>query len=648
MWEHGNDLTLGNDMTGKPIRLSADQRSFHMWTPGLTGAGKTTFLEGLIRQDIEAWTRTECGLCVIDPDGSLYENVMAWAAHCEPWMRRPIVPIDLTQEASVIAFNVLRSGRDAADDTVAQNVTSALAHTMGQADSSATPRFARIMESIASALMRGKLALPDAIEVLSNKSLRERLTSLLDDQPMHAESLSRLGRQGSHDESESTLNRLFRLLRNPRIRRILGVPTQDGQSLDFGRAIDDGAIVLVNLGIKGGLIQPDDAKVFGSLILSDLWTAMLVRGKANTRSVPKPFYLYIDELADFGGQPVLTQMLQRGRGYGLHMTLANQYPNQLKQPGDTPNRLLDAMKAGCRNKVVFSLSDHDDLKNTAEMLFSDTFDPAAIKNAIHATKVLSYREEMRRSVSRGSANASGYSSSDASSESESDSDSFGDSNGLSLSQGAFPEEGAGSWFGFGASERKRITLDNVGELDDEQQELTAQVNRSRGASRNKAKARGFSQSSSSSQSNSDSNSESETLTPTLIPVLGTELSSLTYESLDEQLHKSMMRIKRLPNLHAWVRLVNEPQAHFLPVARLSPGSTDDEEIFEFTARKLAGLTFAFTRDEAEEMIVAGSGARVLRSRPEEPVSFAVPVDLVEPVAEEVSVAKAPTRKAVKK
>jgi hypothetical protein len=647
MWEHGNDLTLGNDMTGAPIRLSADQRSFHMWTPGLTGAGKTTFLEGLICQDIESWTRTECGLCVIDPDGSLYENVMAWAAHVDPWMRRPIVPIDLTQEASVIAFNVLRSGRDAADDTVAQNVTSALAHTMGQADTSATPRFARIMESIASALMRGKLALPDAIEVLSNKSLRERLASLLDDQPMHAESLSRLGRQGSHDESESTLNRLFRLLRNPRIRRILGVPTQDGQSLDFGRAIDDGAIVLVNLGIKGGLIQPDDAKVFGSLILSDLWTAMLVRGKANARSRPKPFYLYIDELADFGGQPVLMQMLQRGRGYGLHMTLANQYPNQLKQPGDTPNRLLDAMKAGCRNKVVFSLSDHDDLKNTAEMLFSDTFDPGAVKNAIHATKVLSYREEMRKSVSRGSTRASAYSESDASSESESESDSYGDSDGLSLSQGAFPEEHAG-WFGFGA-DRKRITLDNVGELEDAQQELAAQVNRSRGASRNKASARGFSQSSSSSQSHSESNSESETLTPTLIPVLGTELSSLTYESLDEQLHKSMMLIKRLPNLHAWVRLVNEPKAHFLPVARLAPGSTDEEEIFEFTARKLAGLTFAFSREEAEEMILAGSGVSDRRAvRAEEPANFAVPVDLVEPLDAEVSVVKAPRRKAVKK
>jgi len=128
----------------------------------------------------------------------------------------------------------------------------------------------------------------------------------------------------------------------------------------------------------------------------------------------------------------------------------------------------------------------------------------------------------------------------------------------------------------------------------------------------------------------------------LIPVLGTELSSLTYESLDEQLHKSMMLIKRLPNLHAWVRLINEPKAHFLPIARLSPGSTDDEEIFDFTARRLASLTFAFTRDEAEELIAAGSGARVLRSRPEEPISFAAPVDLA---VEEVTVVKTPRRKA---
>ena len=106
-WEHGNDLVLGQDSNGEAIRMSADQRSRHLWIPGLTGSGKTSFMEGLIRQDIEQWVRTECGICVIDPDGALYRQIVAWMAERESWMPRPLWPIDLTQDEWVIALSLI-------------------------------------------------------------------------------------------------------------------------------------------------------------------------------------------------------------------------------------------------------------------------------------------------------------------------------------------------------------------------------------------------------------------------------------------------------------------------------------------------------------------------------------------------------------
>src|SRR5688572_6712012 len=50
----------------------ADRRA-HMYVVGKTGTGKSTLLEGLIRQDVQAGR----GLVLIDPHGDLVEHVLS-------------------------------------------------------------------------------------------------------------------------------------------------------------------------------------------------------------------------------------------------------------------------------------------------------------------------------------------------------------------------------------------------------------------------------------------------------------------------------------------------------------------------------------------------------------------------------------------
>lgn len=619
MWEHGNELTLG-ETDGIAIRMSGDDRSRHLWCPGLTGSGKTSFLEGLIRQDIEQWIRSECGLCVIDPDGALYRQLVVWLADREYWMPRSIVPIDLSQDEWLIAFDVLRGRGAMPPSTIAQNVTEALAHCMGQGDLSQTPRFARIMESVSLALCLARRPITDAVLVLSNKSYRERLIREVRGimPEMHFAALIGLSEKGSHDETESTLNRLFRLLRNDVIRRMLSIGSTHGVSLDLRRALDTGAIVLVNLNPEGGYISSDDARVFGSLVLSDLWSAVLSRG---ARAGNKPFYLYLDEVARFASSPVLPEMLRRGRKFGLHLTLGSQQPSQLKLPGDVPTRFLDDVKAGCRTKVVFHLDDDADLKIAAESLFRDTLDLDERKHELATTKVMQYDEELRASVSRGRTQVSSSASGTARSQMESDSEMQSASDALSLSQAAFPIEDGG-FFGLLPGNRERIRHDNIDALSDEQYEQTAQVNASRGRSVAAGRGRARGESTSNIEGEAVGESYSETVTPTLVPKLGKEVTSVTFRSLEELRHRAASNIQALKARMAYVRVVDQGAPVLMHTKTIkAPYLGNDEETEDamraYLERRYREIPYALHRD-------ALSSQPAVPDVAEEPEHFSVP------------------------
>src|SRR5262249_16939237 len=91
----------------------------HLYICGGTGTGKSKFLENLIRQDICNWSKSRCGMLVLDPHCSLYDNLINWLA----WtvLERPIIPIDLRQDEWVVAYNVVRQRQLA--DPAARDVT---------------------------------------------------------------------------------------------------------------------------------------------------------------------------------------------------------------------------------------------------------------------------------------------------------------------------------------------------------------------------------------------------------------------------------------------------------------------------------------------------------------------------------------------
>lgn len=169
---------------------------------------------------------------------------------------------------------------------------------------------------------------------------------------------------------------------------------QNGASLDLGKALEDGSIIIVNLSTEGARVSEEDASLFATLLLSDLWTAAKERGKGTDAKQVKPFYTYIDEFQNFV-TPTIAKNLDQARGFGLHLVLANQFPRQILHTGANGAQVYDSVMANARSKVVFETRGEDNLRPLATDLFMGVMNPDEIKHELYSTKVMDYVEETR-------------------------------------------------------------------------------------------------------------------------------------------------------------------------------------------------------------------------------------------------------------
>lgn len=559
----GNDLDLGLVVNGggKMLRLPRESRDKHLYVAGGTGVGKSKFLEHLIRQDIKNWPKSRSGLIVLDPHGSLYDSLMRWLA----WHKldRPIVPIDLRRDDWVVAYNVVRQRQVANPAVIVDNIVEAMAHVWGQTGTDQTPRFANMASIILQVLYEKRLTLVEALHLLdrTDGEVHDALTHGLADPVSRGEwdRAKRLNPKEFESRIESTANRLQRFLRNENMRAIFGHPDV---SLDLGQALEEGSIILVSLAREKARVSAENADLFATLLLNDLWTAAQERGK---RQGIKPFYVYLDEFQKFV-TPTIAESLDQARGFGLHLTMAHQFPKQLLNQGDAGKRLYDSVMENASTKVVFRLTDPANLEPLAQQLFMGTMDPNEVKHELYSTKVMEYREEMKRAYSHGT------------------------TSGRGVSRNAGRSSGSGS----------TGSLGYPGDKDDRwffEQEVEP-------TSSAEAWSEYMAETYGESESSSESTSESESFTPTLVPVLGKELSHVQFRSLDEQKFRAMAVLFD----QAERQCVARPVGTRVPVSLFTPTVKDaianPAMVERYLTSRLEKLPFALPMVEARKRLAA--------------------------------------------
>jgi hypothetical protein len=546
----GNDLVLGK-MPGRAcsLGLSRGERDKHLYICGGTGTGKSKFLESLIRQDIRNWSKSKCGMLVLDPHGSLYDNLINWLAWTE--LERPIIPIDLRQDDWVVSYNVLRTRQIPDPAVLVDNLTDALAYVWGQGGTDSTPLFAKWIGHVIRTLYEKNLSLIQSEFLIDQleKRARSELVANLEHRPSRRawEFADKLSAKDYEAHLGSTANRLQRFIHNKTLRLIFGIPNI---SFDFRKALDEGAIVLVSLATERAKVSKENAELFATIILSDLWTAAQERGK---RDGVKPFYVYLDEFQRFV-TPTIADNLDEARGFGLHLTMAHQFPNQLLDRGENGRRVYNSIMENASSKVVFRLQHEENLRAMAQWLFMGVMNPDEIKHELYSTKVMGYREEYRTAYGTSS--------------------STGKSTGI--------QHGHASGAGLGGTS----VFDDAGTLGSTSESWSSFASDS------------FSE----SALWSESQSESKTDVPMLIPVFGKELSHVQFSTLEEQLFRAMAVLFDQQQRQGVARLVgmNAPVSIFTPEASKKPGN--EERTKRFLEKCYKKLPFALPAADAQKQI----------------------------------------------
>jgi KaiC/GvpD/RAD55 family RecA-like ATPase len=71
-------LVLGFDKaTRRPVYMDDATRATSLHIVGAPGTGKTKLIENLIRADIRAGK----GVCLLDPHGHLFDNIVRWCEY---------------------------------------------------------------------------------------------------------------------------------------------------------------------------------------------------------------------------------------------------------------------------------------------------------------------------------------------------------------------------------------------------------------------------------------------------------------------------------------------------------------------------------------------------------------------------------------
>jgi hypothetical protein len=493
-------LHIGFDAAGGHMKLDPADRKIHTHIIGSSGSGKSKFMEWMLRGEME----NRQGFCLLDPHGTLYDAVAAYAAHHV--LDREIILLNISKPDAIIGFNPFRRAANADISVQVDRRLSATFHAWGVANADSTPTLERTLRLIYTAMLEHNLGLAQAAHLLDFNSweVRSHLVQRLQTPLVQREwrELQSLKAKEWRDETLSAKNRLFRLLTSKALTRFMGLP----RSINLQQVMDQGKILLVNLAPSDHLSH-ENARVFGALLINEFFECALRRSKQQSGEDPLPYYLYMDEFADFVSLDIAA-MLDQVRKFGLFLILAHQRFGQIDE------NLIDAVLTNCRIKAVFGGLPYESAKLMAHELFIGELDPMKIKVAIKQTKFWpQYNRDKVYTHTSGSSDVSGSGSSSL----------IGSATGMTSSESFTP----GNWFS-GPTQ--------IGEA------LVA--------------SSGFSAVSGNSEMRAETYSESESVAdiPIFVPVPFQELSAVQYYSVDEQITELTAALKEQYGRHCFIKI----------------------------------------------------------------------------------------------
>lgn len=317
----------------KPFGLRAGDRRAHMYVVGKTGTGKSSLLEGMIRQDILAGN----GVALFDPHGDLAERLVAWI----PEARRPdLIYLDVPDPTQPFGFNPLQDVPPLRRSLAANGIVEALKKLF---DDAWGVRLEYILRNALLLLLEQPDAtLADVVRLFHEKEFRKAAVERATNEHVRYFWTTEFEKYGARRSEAVTPieNKLGSLLVDPFVSRILTVK----RSTFLPREVmDRGKVLIVNL--AKGKIGEAPAMLFGGLLVTMLSLAGLARADVPQRD-RRDFFVYLDEFQTFTTL-ALVNMMAELRKYALGIVASNQFLDQ------TNAELRSAILGNVGTLVVF-------------------------------------------------------------------------------------------------------------------------------------------------------------------------------------------------------------------------------------------------------------------------------------------------------
>ncbi len=351
----GRDQVLGMTTTQNrrdAVIFPETARATHLGVMGLSGVGKTYFLENLIRQDIEHRT----GFAVFDVHGDLADGIVGYLAErisSEPTLADRVVIVEPFDPYSSIGFNPLHRTTETSAFFQAQELAHIL-HTRWETRTFG-PRTEELLRNALYTLSSQDLTLLELPYLLANREFRGVLVDTLDEPGVKDYWKGRYEPLSDAMKAvirEPLLTRISAFLADPHIREVVG---QRRSTFTFRDAIAKSLWVVINLS-KGRL--GENSAVLGSLLFTKL--ELEVMAQAKTPEADRKFFaVYADELQNLTGRNFAT-LIAEARKYRVSVTAGHQFWHQL------PLEMRTAM-LGVGSRVFFRLHYHDAREMAGEL-----------------------------------------------------------------------------------------------------------------------------------------------------------------------------------------------------------------------------------------------------------------------------------------
>jgi hypothetical protein len=316
-------------------KIPSHVRPMHVYIPGKTRSGKSTLLHHLALADINH----DHGLCLMDGKGDFIDKFI----HYIPKHRiedtiyldtDTPVPLDFMafdgerEKESLIGelkFLLTKTVESQHAPLMNANITDVLYTLFNYNENPHTPPSCRA-------------TFLDIYYFLDDPERRKVILGRLTD-----ENLQRRWRDNFPNPVERSriTTRMTPFVRSPVLSKIFGAKTP---KLNIADAVEQKKVLLVNLG------PPDEIKrLYGTLLIAKIRQAVYRRAKIPA-SERTPFYLYCDEFQEFQTSD-FDKMLSLAGGFGLCLTLAHQFVNQLEP------RILQSIKGNVSTFICFRLGE---------------------------------------------------------------------------------------------------------------------------------------------------------------------------------------------------------------------------------------------------------------------------------------------------